>query len=80
MSDNGSGARPARVNTVGSVGVVGLGVMGHAIATRLHQAARRPRRQRPTPRRRQRPRRTRVQPSTRPPPKPPRTATSWCCP
>jgi 2-hydroxy-3-oxopropionate reductase len=37
MSDNGSGTRPAWVNTVGSVGVVGLGVMGHAIATRLHQ-------------------------------------------
>jgi 2-hydroxy-3-oxopropionate reductase len=40
MPDSGSDSRPAGENTagpVGSVGVVGLGVMGHAIATRLHQ-------------------------------------------
>ena len=40
MPDNESAFRPARVNTagpVGSVGVIGLGVMGHAIATRLRQ-------------------------------------------
>jgi 2-hydroxy-3-oxopropionate reductase len=40
MPNNESGVRPACVNTadpVRSVGVIGLGVMGHAIATRLHQ-------------------------------------------
>ena len=37
MPDNRSQPPPARSNTVGSVGVVGLGVMGHAIATRLYQ-------------------------------------------
>ena len=74
--------RPARANTaspVGSVGVVGLGVMGHAIATRLHQqlgalAVSDLRRDAAN---------DLVEAgasSTRPPPKPPRTATSWCCP